>query len=158
MQLIDQVLELKSQEKLNREIGAELGLSETRVCNLLRIAKHAQPNWLLWVTQRKLTLKHLEAVLMLPADKADDLLRTAMVQKWTAARLREEVRISRGGRPADARHDDADVAYLEEQLTELLATRVRITTENGGGGELRIRYTDLETLEGVLERMGWRAA
>lgn len=156
MQLIDKVLELRARgKKTNKEIGADLGLSETRVCNLHRIAKHAEPRWLYWVSQRSLSLKHVEAVLKLPPDQAEDLLRKSMAQKWTAAQLREAVRVKRGGRPDDAPHPDADVSHLEGQLTELLATPVRIVTD-GKGGELRIRFTDNETLEGVIERLGWR--
>lgn len=156
MQNLDKALELQGRGKLNKEISEAIGLSEPRVSNLLRIAKHAEPEWLYWVHQRKLSLKHIEAVLKLPARVAEDLLRKAIAYKWTAQKLRDEVRVKKGGRAAAAPHQDADVAHLETQLTEMLATPVRIVTQDRGG-ELRIRFTDSETLEGVLERLGWRA-
>jgi hypothetical protein len=134
-----------------------MGLSRPRVANLERIARKAQPLWLSWVGQGKLKHKHLEAVLSLPQDKAEDLLRKAIAGRWPAHRLREEVQVAKGARRPDDAHPNADVAYLEAALTELLATKVAINTKPNGGGELVIAFTDVDTLEGLLERVGYRA-
>jgi ParB family chromosome partitioning protein len=47
----------------------------------------------------------------------------------------------------------ADIASLETELSESLGTKVAIAHGRGGKGKLVIHYTDLDTLEGVLERL-----
>ena len=46
-----------------------------------------------------------------------------------------------------------DIASLETELSESLGTRVTIAHGRGGKGKLIIQYTDLDTLDGVLERL-----
>ncbi|MBN8797902.1 MAG: chromosome partitioning protein ParB, partial [Stenotrophomonas nitritireducens] len=50
----------------------------------------------------------------------------------------------------------ADIASLETELSESLGTRVAINHGRGGKGKLVIHYTDLDTLDGVLERLRTR--
>lgn len=155
MFIVEQVKELRARGKTLREIAEELRLSEPRVSNLKRIGERAQPEWLTWVGNKHLTLKHIEAVLNVKAPDAERLLREAMAHGWKAARLREAVNVLRGVPAKDAPNAHPDVADLERRLTEHLAARTRITVE-GRGGELRIQFTDNDTLDGLLDRLGFR--
>jgi ParB family chromosome partitioning protein len=47
----------------------------------------------------------------------------------------------------------ADIASLETELSESLGAKVAITHGRGGKGKLIIHYSDLDTLDGVLERL-----
>jgi ParB family chromosome partitioning protein len=47
----------------------------------------------------------------------------------------------------------ADIASLETELSESLGAKVNIAHGRGGKGKLVIHYTDLDTLDGVLERL-----
>ena len=47
----------------------------------------------------------------------------------------------------------ADIATLERELAESLGTRVNVLHGRGGKGRLVIHYSDLDTLDGVLERL-----
>ena len=47
----------------------------------------------------------------------------------------------------------ADIVALERDLSESLGTIVNVLHGRGGKGRLVIHYTDLDTLEGVLERL-----
>jgi ParB family chromosome partitioning protein len=51
---------------------------------------------------------------------------------------------------------DPDLARLEADLAERLGTRVTIRYGDGGQGQLIVDFADLEILEGVLERLGYR--
>lgn len=155
LQIIKQILELRDRGKTLREIAKELRLSEPRVSNLKRIGERARPRWLGWVEEGRLSLKHIEAVLNVEGDDADDLLRKAVAKRWSAAKLRGAVQELRGIAPNDAPNPHPDIAELERRLTEHLAARTRLTVE-GQGGELRIQFTDNDTLEGLLERLGFR--
>ena len=69
--------------------------------------------------------------------------------------------VPQGPDPAPARLTGAtakaapqpDIASLETELSESLGTRVTIAHGRGGKGKLIIQYTDLDTLDGVLERL-----
>lgn len=159
MNLLQNIVAQRAAKKTNREIGKALNLSESRVSNLYRVAELSKPTWLEWVSEGQLTYKHLEAVLMLSQHDADALLRKSIHLHWTAAELRDAVRVKRGGRGQDEPHQNPDIAHLETQLSELLATKARIVTQaQGQGGELRLAFSDNETLEGLLLRLGWRPA
>ena len=47
----------------------------------------------------------------------------------------------------------ADIVALERELSEALGTRVGVLHGRGGKGRLVIHYHDLDSLEGVLERL-----
>ncbi len=152
------VLALREGGLRQRAVGQQLQLSRARAANLERVAKalRRNPTWATWVAAGKLSRKHIEAVASLPADAADRLLREAIAGGWRAELLRKQVRVARGHRDEDQAHPDPNVAHLENRLSELLGTKVVLKTRPQGGGELILRYTDYETLDGLLERLGYR--
>jgi len=52
---------------------------------------------------------------------------------------------------------DPDLARLETDLAEWLGARVTIDYGGDGRGRLIVEFADLEILEGVLERIGYRS-
>ena len=64
-------------------------------------------------------------------------------------------RRGRGG--AKPRPQQADIAALENELAQSLGAKVSIAHGRGGKGRLVIHYSDLDTLDGVLERLRNRA-
>ena len=65
---------------------------------------------------------------------------------------------SNNAKPAAARKvPQADIAALETELSESLGAKVAIAHGRGGKGKLVIHYTDLDTLDGVLERLRRKA-
>ena len=51
----------------------------------------------------------------------------------------------------------ADIAALENELSESLGTRVSVVHGRSGKGRLVIHYSGLDTLDGVLERLRAKA-
>ena len=155
--LIEAVRRMVRQKLTARQIGEQLGLSRQRVSNLVRIANKAPAQWIRRVESGALTWKHLEAVLTLPGDEAERLLGDSIAERWSAAKLRTEVARAKGHAPASDPSMDPDVADLEDKVGQLLATRVRVRTgKDGRSGELALWFADLETLDGLLERLGYR--
>ena len=59
-----------------------------------------------------------------------------------------------GARKAKAaRVQQPDIASLETELSESLGAKVAIAHGARGNGKLVIHYSDLDTLDGVLERL-----
>ncbi|EQD55167.1 Chromosome partitioning protein ParB, partial [mine drainage metagenome] len=48
---------------------------------------------------------------------------------------------------------DADLAVLERELSERLATRVELLSARGGRGKLVLHYHNLDALDGLLAKL-----
>jgi ParB family chromosome partitioning protein len=59
-------------------------------------------------------------------------------------------------RPVRAR-PQADIVTLERELSESLSTKVNVLHGRGGKGRLVIHYSDLDALDGVLEKLRGKA-
>jgi len=70
----------------------------------------------------------------------------ALVRKLLAG---SEAKVS-----AAAPAKDADTARLEQRLSERLGAVVNIQHSASGKGELKIKYTSLDELDGVLRHLG----
>ncbi len=57
---------------------------------------------------------------------------------------------------ATEKNKDKDIIRLEQQLGEIIGCPVDIEHSNGAG-ELKIKYSNLDILSGVLERLGYEA-
>ena len=138
--------------------------SSTRERNLRRVIERSEPEWLGWVAQGKISNKHLEAILTLPKGQAEELLRQTMQHTWSATKLRERVLVAKGLKAdtiAEEHSNNSDIRRIEESLTGIYGASVRIQEHpkvagSPAGGVVSIRWTDYETLDGVLERMGYR--
>ncbi|WP_296249433.1 hypothetical protein [uncultured Stenotrophomonas sp.] len=155
MDPLDRVQELLSAGKLQREIASIMGISRSRVANLARTL--ALPsNVLALVRSGRLSHKHGE---LLAGIKDRSLQRRlaeeAAARRWPISRLRAELDSAKGKRGWSDASPDADIASLERKLGELLGTTVQIEKGAGSGGALRLFYADLDTLSGLLERLGF---
>nr|AAP82046.1 hypothetical protein [Stenotrophomonas maltophilia] len=155
MDQLAEIERLQAAGKLQREMAVILGLSRPRVANLVRVL--ALPAFLLeLVRSGELTPKHGELLAGIKDSAVQRRLgESALAGRWTTARLAKEIDRSRGKRDRDDVHKDADIAHLERRLGEHLGTTVQIETGAGHGGALRLFYTDLDTLSGLLERLGF---
>jgi ParB family chromosome partitioning protein len=62
-----------------------------------------------------------------------------------------------GAKPRAAKaKPTADIVSLERELAETLGTKVSVLNGRGNKGRLVIHYSDLESLDGVLERLRGR--
>ena len=110
---------------------------------------------------RRLEMGHARALLTLSPDLASKLASDAAEQGWSVREVEHRAQQFAAGKvpvngkkakPAKAA-PQPDIASLETELSESLGTRVTIAHGRGGKGKLIIQYTDLDTLDGVLERL-----
>src|SRR5688572_7466267 len=104
---------------------------------------------------------HARALLTLTPQAAIALARQAAEHEWSVREVEHRVQQLTAGhvpgnnkknKPAKAK-PQADIASLERELSETLSTRVNVLHGRGGKGRLVIHYSDLESLDGVLERL-----
>ncbi len=139
----------------HQETADAVGRSRAAVSNLLRLLElPAEIKRLL--DERKLDMGHARALAALPEARATALALEAAEHEWSVRELEEAVR--RAGAPpkstarkAGAR--DPNIAALERDLAEKLATRVVIAHAKSGRGKLVIHYHSIDELDGILERV-----
>ena len=134
-----------------------VGRSRSAVSNLLRLTALAPPvqEYLL---AGKLEMGHARALLALPlaqqsgaaARVVDQQASVRDTERLVHALLSTKTGATRRGKRAR----DADTARLENELAERLGATVQIEPSRKGAGRVVIRYSSLEQLDGIVERIG----
>jgi ParB family transcriptional regulator, chromosome partitioning protein len=141
------------------EAAQAVGRSRAAVSNLLRLLELPVAIRLLLET-RRLEMGHARALLTLAPELASKLAQEAADQGWSVREVEHRAQQFAAGKvPTSLRKKaspgapQADIASLETELSESLGARVAINHGRGGKGKLIIHYTDLDTLDGVLEKL-----
>jgi ParB family chromosome partitioning protein len=140
----------------HQQAADAVGRSRAAVSNLLRLLElPAEIKRLL--DERKLDMGHARALATLPEPRAIALAREAADHGWSVRELEEAVRradapvLPKAAKPAA--RPDPNIAALERDLAEKLATRVSLSHAKNGRGKVVIHYHSLDELDGILERI-----
>ena len=136
-----------------------VGRSRAAVSNLLRLLE-LPPAIRALVESKRLEMGHARALLTLSPELASKLAADAAEHGWSVREVEHRAqqfalgRVPEGKRakPAKAK-PQADIVTLERELSESLNTKVNVLHGRGGKGRLVIHYSDLDSLEGVLEKL-----
>jgi ParB family transcriptional regulator, chromosome partitioning protein len=143
-------------ELTHQQTADAVGRSRAAVSNLLRLLDlPAEIKRLL--DERKLDMGHARALATLPEDRATLLALQAAEHGWSVRELEEAARRAdakpKGKAKASAGARDPNIASLERDLADKLATRVSIAHAKNGRGKLVIHYHSVDELDGILERI-----
>ena len=142
-----------SQEALGRLVGK----SRSHVANLMRLldlpATVQQQ-----VVEQKISMGHARALIGAPDCEA---LARQVEQKGLSVRDTEQLvrRVKKGEDAPSARRGggsgdkDADIAALEQHLADILGLKVDIDHASGAGGTLSLRYSTLDQLDMLCQRL-----
>ena len=138
-----------------------VGRSRAAVSNLLRLLELPEDIRAL-VQTRAIEMGHARAMLSLAPQAAIALARQAASEGWSVREVEHRVQLLAAGKVVTTDPEkrgngkttaSADIAALENELSELLASKVAVQHGRGGRGKLVIHYGSLEALDGVLERL-----
>ena len=140
----------------HQQTADAVGRSRAAVSNLLRLLELPAPVRAL-LDARRLEMGHARALATLPDKLAVRLAEQAAAEGWSVRDLEAAARAaqtpSAAPRPAARKARDADLAALERELSERLATRVQLKAGRGGRGTLLLHYHSLDALDGLLARL-----
>ena len=135
------------------QAAESVGRSRAAVSNLLRLLELA-PEVRELVDQRRIDMGHARALLTL--DRADQVRAANQVINLELSVRQTEALVKRmkSGAPAKkpSTGKSPDLERLEQDLTETLCAPVNIKHSSSGKGQVTIRYTSLDELDGLLER------
>ena len=138
-------------------LAQHLGKSRSHVANTLRLlVLPAEVKAML--EQGQLSPGHARALLVAenPLALAREIIAKGLSVRETEELVKRESapnKVTRAGKKPERRIADADVRALERDLTSSLGLEVELKVK-GKGGELRLRYTDLDQLDALIAKLG----
>lgn len=148
----------------HEQTAKAVGRSRAAVSNLLRLLD-LEPSVRTLLSDGALDMGHARALLGLPISEqpaaalevVDRSLNVRATEQMVQRRLSVPLADKGDTPPAESEkelaknsHSDADVRHLEQDLSDRLGTEVRIKSKNKGGGELVLRFHDLDQLDGLI--------
>lgn len=135
----------------HEKIADSLGKSRAKISNSLRLLTlDARVQTML--IDGVLSEGHGKVLLSALLNFQVKLAEKCVAQGWSVRKLEQEVK--KIHEKPSVEKTDPNLIHLENLITSQLATEVKFETEDTGSGWMRIRYYDLETLEGIFEKMG----
>ncbi len=149
----------------HEQAAKAVGRSRAAVSNLLRLLD-LEPSVRSLLMEGAIDMGHGRALLALPLQEqpaaalevVDRMLNVRATEQMVQRRLQVALQQQQVSAPVDdtplaPATNNRDVARLEEELADRLGAPVSIKTRARGGGEVTIRYHDLDQLEGVLRHL-----
>ncbi|MNQ62628.1 putative chromosome-partitioning protein ParB [compost metagenome] len=134
-----------------QQVAEAVGKSRVTISNLLRLIGLPDEIKTL-LSHGDLEMGHARALLGLPAEQQVEGARHVVARGLTVRQTEALVRQWLNGKPkvAAAVKSDPDISRLEQRLAERLGSPVQIKHGQKGKGQLVIRYSSLDELQGVL--------
>ena len=139
----------------HEQAASAVGRSRSAVTNLLRLLNLTRPVQTMLVAG-DIDMGHARA--LLAVDGATQIaLATQIVAKRMSVREAERLVAQelndRNTAKKIAREKSADLVQLEEELSDLLATKVSFRLGSKGKGQLIIDFSDLDVLDGLIQKI-----
>ena len=134
-----------------QQVADAVGKSRVTISNLLRLI--ALPDEIkTLLAHGDLEMGHARAVLGLPAERQVEAARHVVARGLTVRQTEALVRLwlNSQDKPEVEAKSDPDIKRLEQRLAERLGSPVQIKHGDKGKGQLVIRYSSLDELQGVL--------
>jgi ParB family chromosome partitioning protein len=145
-------------ELTQQQIADAVGKSRVAIANLLRLLNLGTPAKDM-LAAGDLEMGHARALLGLSGVEQERAALQVVENGLSVRQTEELVRRLLGGPkevvPKTVRND-SDTQRLEQSLTDHLGAPVNIKQSVKGGGEMVIKYSTLEELDGVLEHFGFK--
>ena len=140
-----------TQEKL----ASTIGKSRSHVANTMRLMSLPEPV-LNMLRAGTLTAGHARALITAsdPVALAEQAVARGMSVRQVEELARKLPADIRARVPRGSTEKDADTRALEGDLSAAIGMRVTIDHVAGGGGEMRIRYQDLDALDRLCRKLG----
>ncbi len=140
---------------LHEEVAAAVGRSRVAISNALRLLKlDARVQALL--VEGVLSESHGKLLAGVAVGEQYSLARASVDKQWSVRRLESEIK-KRAASVEDASpYDDANLRHLEMALGDHLGNKVHIECVERGGGVMKIRFSNIDELEGHFARLGFK--
>lgn len=140
---------------LHEEVAAAVGKSRTKITNALRLLK-LDPRVQELLIAGKLSEGHGKILAGIPSHQQFALAEQCIKKAWSVRKIESEVKKLQV--PADNKnpYSDPNIKHLENELSDHIGNQVHIDCEDRGGGYLKIRFNNIDELEGHFQKLGFK--
>jgi ParB family chromosome partitioning protein len=137
----------------HQQAADAVGRSRSAASNLLRLLQLAKPAQDLLMAG-DIEMGHARAILAAPKSEQGRLAAEVADKGWSVRETEKRVAHALNPpvhRPAAERN--RDLVRLEEELADSLGAAVKLSANRKGAGNISIRFTSLDQLDGILRRL-----
>lgn len=140
---------------LHEEVAASVGKSRTAITNSLRLLKLEKRVRELLITGQ-LSEGHGKILAGLSPQHQLELAERCAQKAWSVRKIELEAKkCQQQATGNESTYSDANIKRLELALSEHVGNRVQIEYEDRGGGYVRIRFNNIDELEGHFDKIGF---
>ncbi len=138
----------------HEQAASAVGRSRSAVSNLLRLLNLAKPVQTMLMAS-DIDMGHARALLAVDAAEQINLANQVVAKRLSVRETEKLVNKSLAEPAPKAREKEKsrDIAQLEEELSDLLATSVNFKVDSKGRGQMVIDFADLDVLDGLIARL-----
>lgn len=140
----------------HEEIAAATGQARVSVTNSLRLLK-LDLRIKDFLIARQLSEGHGKTLAGVPLEQQYALAERCVKQQWSVRKLEQEAKKLQASANEESPYNDPNLRVLETALSEHIGNRVLIECEDRGGGYMKIRFNNVDELEGHFSRLGFKA-
>jgi ParB family chromosome partitioning protein len=129
-----------------------LGKSRVAVSNILRLLNlnNQVQDYLL---ENKIEMGHARALLSIAPAEQLMLCQKIISQKLSVREIEKLVSNSKINYNVNSKQKDYDIERLENEISEKLGTSISINHKAKGSGFLKIKYSDLDHLNSIIQKI-----
>ncbi len=139
----------------HEQTAQAVGRSRSAVTNLLRLLNLASPVQTMLMAG-DIDMGHARALLVVDAATQIQLANQVVAKRLSVRdteRLVAQTTSETKAVTAKSQEKSRDIARLEEELSDLLATQVQLKMGKKGSGQLVIDFANLDSLDGLLQKL-----
>jgi len=140
-----------SHEEIAATIGVKSRVSITNSLRLLKLDSRVKE----LLIKRELSEGHGKILAGVPSNQQYALAERSVNLHWSVRRLETEVKKLLSAQ-MNGPFSDPNIKHLETALSEHIGNRVFLEYEEQGGGYMKIRFSNIDELEGHFSRLGFR--
>lgn len=140
---------------LHEEVATAVGKNRTTVTNALRLLK-LDPRVQALLISGQLSEGHGKILAGLNRTQQFALAELCIQKNWSVRKTELEVKKLQAPAAENTPYDDPNIKRLSVALSEHIGNAVQIDCEDRGGGYVKIRFNNIDELEGHFERLGFK--
>lgn len=140
---------------LHEEVAAAVGKSRTTITNLLRLLKLDSRVQELLI-HGKLSEGHGKILAGIPTKDQVILAELCVQKNWSVRKIEIEAKKLQQPNLDEGPYSDPNLKHLETALSDHVGNQVNIDCEERGGGFVKIRFNNVDELEGHFARLGFK--
>lgn len=140
---------------LHEEVAASVGKSRVSITNSLRLLK-LDPKVQQYLVTKQLSEGHGKILASLEPQQQLQIANNIIARGWSVRKVEQEAKKLQQNHEPESPFSDANTKRLERALADHVGNKVQIDYENKGGGYMRIRFNNVDELEGHFDRFGFK--